>query len=154
MVYKYFVQCKLKSLLLICSRITYTSKAQKILLCCLLKTSTMFNHGCSQDFSKGGEGGSHWVIQRVLTRLSPEYCRLFAYKGGRGGHGHPRTLLATPLPSTIKHMSKKSQSVMYREHSGREKPFSDCTCMLQEKKAHHVQLETLNLLVPRATIIN
>ena len=43
---------------------------------------------------------------------------------------------------------------MYREHSGREKPFSDCSCMLQEKKAHHVQLETLNLLVPRATIIN
>ena len=38
---------------------------------------------------------SHWVIQRVLTRLSPEYCRLFAYnkayKGGEGGHGNPRT---------------------------------------------------------------
>ena len=46
------------------------------------------------------KGGSHWVIQRVLTRLSPEYCGLFpykkAYKGG-GGQGHPRTPLATPL---------------------------------------------------------
>ena len=35
-------------------------------------------------------GGSYWVIQRVLTRLSPEYCGSFAckkaYKGG--GHGH------------------------------------------------------------------
>ena len=31
----------------------------------------------------------------------PEYCRLFAqkkaYQGGGGGHGHPRTPLATPL---------------------------------------------------------
>ena len=25
-------------------------------------------------------GGSHWLIQRVLIRLSPEYCKLFAYK--------------------------------------------------------------------------
>ena len=35
------------------------------------------SHGRSQDFSKGG---SHWLIQRVLIRLSPEYCKLFAYK--------------------------------------------------------------------------
>ena len=49
-----------------------------------------FWQGRSQDFSKGG---SHWVIHRVLTRLSPEYCRLFVYKNSlqRGGHGHPRT---------------------------------------------------------------
>ena len=52
-------------------------------------------------WSKPGfcKGGSHWVIQRLLTRLSPEYCRLFAYKkaykGGRD-HMHPRTPLATP----------------------------------------------------------
>ena len=44
---------------------------------------TLFSHFCcpfhgrSQDFSKGG---SHWLIQRVLIRLSPEYCKLFAYK--------------------------------------------------------------------------
>ena len=46
--------------------------------------------GRSQDLSKGG---SHWVIQRVLTRLSPEYCGLSAYKKAYkgGGHGHPRT---------------------------------------------------------------
>ena len=40
-------------------------------------------------------------MQRVLTRLSPEYCRLFAYKKAyKGGcHMHPRTPppLATPL---------------------------------------------------------
>ena len=35
------------------------------------------DQGRSQDFSKGG---SHCVIQRVLTKLSPEYCGLFAYK--------------------------------------------------------------------------
>ena len=28
----------------------------------------------------GGRGRSHWVVQRVLIRLSPEYCRLFASK--------------------------------------------------------------------------
>ena len=43
---------------------------------------------------------SHWVIQRVLTRLSPEYCRLFAYnkayKGGVTGTPGPPPL-ATPL---------------------------------------------------------
>ena len=36
-----------------------------------------------------------------MTFSPPEYCRLFAkkkaYRGGRGGHGHPRTPLATPL---------------------------------------------------------
>ena len=41
----------------------------------LLRCFTL--QGRSQDFSKGE---SHWVIQRVLTRLSPEYCGLFAYK--------------------------------------------------------------------------
>ena len=52
----------------------------------------------SQDFSKGGGGrGDHTVCvkQRVLTRLSPEYCRLFvlkkkAYKGGGGGSRAPQ----------------------------------------------------------------
>ena len=46
-------------------------------------------HGRSQDFSKGG---SHCFIHRVLTKLSPEYCRLFAYKKaykGGGGTGTP-----------------------------------------------------------------
>ena len=33
--------------------------------------------GRSQDFSKGGGGGSHCVKQRVLAFLQPEYCRLF-----------------------------------------------------------------------------
>ena len=53
-------------------------------------------HGRSQDFSKGG---SHWLIQRVLIRLSPEYCRLFAYKKAyKGGvTGTPGPPLATPL---------------------------------------------------------
>ena len=55
------------------------------------------NHGRSQDFSKGG---SHWLIQRVLIRLPPEYCRLFAhkkaYKGG-GVTGTPGPPLATPF---------------------------------------------------------
>ena len=52
--------------------------------------------GRSQDFSKGG---SHWVIQRVLTRLSPEYCGLSAYKKAyKGGvTGTPGPPLATPL---------------------------------------------------------
>ena len=56
-----------------------------------------FLQGRSQDFSKGG---SHWVIQRVLTRLSPEYCGLFtykkAYKGGVTGTPGPPPL-ATPF---------------------------------------------------------
>ena len=49
--------------------------------CFKVETSMTFTssvkQGRSQDFSKGG---SHWVIQRVLTRLSPEYCGLSAYK--------------------------------------------------------------------------
>ena len=53
-------------------------------------------HGRSQDFSKGG---SHWLIQRVLIRLSPEYCKLFAYKKAyKGGvTGTPGPPLATPM---------------------------------------------------------
>lgn len=49
-------------------------------------------HGHRQDFSKGG----HTV---VLIGLSPEYCRLYAYKltKGGGGTGISRTPLATPL---------------------------------------------------------
>ena len=57
-------------------------------------------HGRSQDFSKEG---SHWVIQRVLTRLSPEYCRLFAYKKaykGGGLHAPQEPPLATPPHDT------------------------------------------------------
>ena len=59
---------------------------------------TLSFQGRSQDFSKGG---SHWVIQRVLTRLSPEYCGLSAYKKAyKGGvTGTPGPPLATPLPS-------------------------------------------------------
>ena len=46
------------------------------------------NHGRSQDFSKGG---SHWLIQRLLNRLSPEYCGLFAYKMAyKGGSRAPQ----------------------------------------------------------------
>ena len=59
------------------------------------------NHGRSQDFSKGG---SHWLIQRVLIRLSPEYCKLFAYKkaykGGVTGTPGPPPL-ATPMGQTV-----------------------------------------------------
>ena len=63
------------------------------------KTTVSKLKGVARVFQRGGGGESHWVIQRVFTRLSPEYCGLFAdkkaYKGG--GHGHPRTPLATPL---------------------------------------------------------
>ena len=51
-------------------------------------------HGRSQDFSKGG---SHWVIHRVLTRLSSEYYRLFAYKKAYKGRG-----TGTPGPSRLR----------------------------------------------------
>ena len=38
-------------------------------------------------------GGSHWLIQMVLIRLSPEYCRFFAYKKAyKGG------VMGTPGP--------------------------------------------------------
>ena len=64
--------------------------------------------GRSQDFSKGG---SHWVIQRVLTRLSPEYCGLSAYKKAyKGGvTGNPGPPLATPmlLNKTIKQLKAR-----------------------------------------------
>ena len=66
---------------------------------------TVKSHGLSQDFSKEG---SHLVIHRVLTRLSPEYCRLFAYKkaykggGGGGGSREPQDpSLATPLSPAL-----------------------------------------------------
>ena len=59
--------------------------------------------GRSQDFSKGGHTVSNrmYSLRRVLL-----YCRLFvflkeAYKGGGGGHGHPRTPLAKPLQVKI-----------------------------------------------------
>ena len=45
------------------------------------------DQGRSQDISKGGP---HWVIQRVLTRLSPEYCGLFTYKKAYKGGGGAR----------------------------------------------------------------
>ena len=41
----------------------------------LIDLMTVFDQGRSQDFLKAG---GH--IQRVLTRLSPKYCLLFAYK--------------------------------------------------------------------------
>ena len=48
--------------------------------------------GVARIFQRGR--GSHWVIQRVLTRLSPEYFRLFAYKKAyKGG------VTGTPGPS-------------------------------------------------------
>ena len=56
------------------------------------------NHERSQDFSKGwGGGGSHWGIQRVLARLSPEYCRLFAYKKAYNWREGVTCTLGTPL---------------------------------------------------------
>ena len=62
----------------------------------LIDVMTVFEQGRSQDFSNGG---SHWVIQRVPTRLPPECCGLFAYKKflQKGDHGHSKTPLATPL---------------------------------------------------------
>ena len=39
-------------------------------------------------------GSSHWLIQRVLIRLSPEYCKLFAYKKAYKGGG----VTGTPGP--------------------------------------------------------
>ena len=70
----------------------------------LVKCFTL--QGRSQDFSKGG---SHWVIHTVLTRLSPEYCGLFAYKKAyKGGvTGTPGPPLAMPLHYETKHTTKK-----------------------------------------------
>ena len=51
-------------------------------------------HGRSQTFLKGGGGGgSHWRIQRVLTRLSPNVVGRLLTKRLKGGgdHRHPRT---------------------------------------------------------------
>ena len=43
--------------------------------------------GVARIFQRGG--WSHRVMQRVLTKLSPEYCRLFAYKKAyKGGGSH------------------------------------------------------------------
>ena len=55
--------------------------------------------GVARIFQRRG-GESHWVIQRGLTRLSPEYCRLFAYKKAFKGGGvtcTPGPPLAMPL---------------------------------------------------------
>ena len=37
----------------------------------------LLNQGRSQDFSKGGGGGSHWVKQYRHGVFATEYCRLF-----------------------------------------------------------------------------
>ena len=78
-----------------CHRVGFDMKCpQSVNNCDQICTKKICNSTCeqgrSQDFSKGG---SHWVIQRVLTRLSPEYCGLSAYKkaykGGGGVTGTP-----------------------------------------------------------------
>ena len=43
--------------------------------------------GVARIFQRGGDR----LIQRVLIRLSPEYCKFFAYKKAYKGGGHPRT---------------------------------------------------------------
>ena len=61
--------------------------------------SSGVSKGVARIFQRGG---SHWVIQRVLTRLSPEYCGLSAYKKAyKGGvTGTPGPPLATSLGVT------------------------------------------------------
>ena len=61
----------------------------------MLSTFRPWN-GHSQDFSKGG---SHWAIQRVLTRLSLKYCRLYAYKKIYKGRGHRHSRPLPPSPA-------------------------------------------------------
>ena len=76
----------------------------------------LISHGRSQDFSKGG---SHWFIHRVLTKLSPEYCRLFAYKkdykgGVTGTPGPPPPWLRPCIRlSQLSHVTTRSSSVSF-----------------------------------------
>ena len=60
--------------------------------------------GHSQDFSKGGRGGGVVTLCQtdIVMAFSPRNivgCLLKKRltKGGGGGHGHPKTPLATPL---------------------------------------------------------
>ena len=62
------------------------------------------DQGLSQDVSKGG-GGGHTVSNIIAMTFSPRNlvgCLLKKRltKGG-GGHGHPRTPLATPLKTVV-----------------------------------------------------
>ena len=54
--------------------------------------------GRSQDFSKGG-GGGHTGSNNIVMAFSPRNIIGCLLKKGlqMGGHGHPRTPLATPL---------------------------------------------------------
>ena len=59
------------------------------------------NQGRSQDFSKGG-GGGHTVSNIIVMAFSPRNivgC-LLKKRLTKGGHGYPRTPLATPLVVT------------------------------------------------------
>ena len=49
--------------------------------------------GASQNFSKGGHTGSN----NIVMAFSPRNIVCCLLKRGGGGHGHPRTPLATPL---------------------------------------------------------
>ena len=68
------------------------------------------DQGRSQDFSKGG---SHCIIQRVLTKLSPEYCGLFAYKkaykGGVTGTPGPPWLCPCITKQSIPQKNKTKE---------------------------------------------
>ena len=78
------------------------------------------DQGRSQDISKGEP---HWVIQRVLTRLSPEYCGLFAYKkaykGGITGTPGPPPLDYALADGSIDTSSTRRQGIVafYIAHS-------------------------------------
>ena len=62
--------------------------------------------GSSQDFSKGGPTMSKWGYspdchygQGIVMAFSPPVVGCLVKRGlQKGGHGHPRTPLATPLP--------------------------------------------------------
>ena len=57
--------------------------------------------GRSQDFSKWGGGGGHTGSNNIVMTFSPRNivgC-LLKNRLTKGGQGHPRTPLATPLPS-------------------------------------------------------
>ena len=44
----------------------------------VFKIARVVGQGRSQDFSKGGGGGSYWVKQYRQGVFATKYCRLFA----------------------------------------------------------------------------
>ena len=73
-----------------------------------LRLPSSHTQGRSQDFSKGG---SHGPKTRFLTMIFMSFlppvvgCLLKTWftKEGGGGHGHPKTPLATPLPTLMRY---------------------------------------------------